>query len=174
MVKKRLLLGIAIAAVIASPIAAQTPPPAPSPGITQGGGSMTSPDEMEDYMRLRIERVKAGLKLNQEQEKFWPTVENAMRESAKVNVEFAQQARRDSEHAPDTDLISGIRWKSQQMESNAVSISKRAAAEKRFADALEPLYKNLDNDQKKNLTGLLKGLQPPQATQPPQGSQTPR
>jgi hypothetical protein len=98
----------------------------------------------------RIAGLKAGLKLNAEQEKNWPAVEAAMRALAKQRADriaTMRQAPPRDDAAP--DAIARLR-------RGADMMTTRAAALTRLADAAEPLYKSLDDGQRHRFEMLLR------------------
>jgi len=103
-----------------------------------------SADDMSAFADARIAAVKAGLRLTPDQEKLWPPVETAVRDLAKVRIDRIV-ARRDHQ-APD-DLLA-------RMHERADSLTANAAAFKRAVDAADPLYKTLDDNQKRRLAFL--------------------
>lgn len=112
-----------------------------------------NPEDRAAFADAKIAAVKAGLKLNAEQEKLWPPVEAAVRDFAKLRIDRANariNARRDESRdgqKPDTDPVTRLRDRADAMASTA-------AAMKRIADAADPLYKTLDDGQKRRLTIL--------------------
>lgn len=104
------------------------------------------------FTDARIAAVKAGLKLNAEQEKLWPPVEAAVRDFAKLRIDRANarmNAQRDGSRdnqQPD-DPVTRLR-------DRADTMATTAAAMKRIADAADPLYKTLDDGQKRRLAIL--------------------
>ncbi|WP_068032088.1 Spy/CpxP family protein refolding chaperone [Rhodoplanes sp. Z2-YC6860] len=112
------------------------------------------------FTDARIAALKAGLKLNADQEKNWPAVETALRdlakdramqmnaraerrEAARANVQGNDQAR------PAPDAIA-------RMRDRADAMTARAAGLKKLADASEPLYKSLDDGQKHRFSALIR------------------
>src|ERR1700716_1623474 len=99
----------------------------------------------------RIAAVHAGLKLTADQEKLWPPVETAVREFAKLRIDRAN-ARMNagpgdaSQQKPD-DPVARLR---ERADNRAPS----APAMKKIADAADPLYKTLDDGQKRRLALL--------------------
>jgi len=117
-----------------------------------GHGHMRmSPEDRAAYADARIAAVHAGLRLSAEQEKLWPPVEAAVREFAKLRIDRAN-ARMDgpkddsSQQKPD-DPLSRLR-------DRADTMATSAAAMKKIADAADPLYKTLDDGQKRRLAVL--------------------
>lgn len=97
----------------------------------------------------RIAALKAGLKLTPEQEKNWPAVESALRDLSKQRSErFAARASADKPAAP-ADPIERLSRRAEAMQTNG-------AALKKLADAAGPLYKSLDEGQKRRFVMLAK------------------
>lgn len=103
-----------------------------------------SADDMAAFADARIAAVKAGLRLTPDQEKLWPPVEAAFRDLARFRIERMRQRR---ERAPTDDLMERLRARSDAMTANA-------AAFKRALDAADPLYRTLNDDQKRRLAFL--------------------
>lgn len=113
--------------------------------------SRMSVEDRAAYADARIAAVKAGLKLTPDQEKLWPPVEQAVRDLMKLRIDRANarmQARSDAERDGKTiDPVTRLRERADSMAANA-------AAMKRVADAADPLYKTLDDGQKRRLATL--------------------
>ena len=111
-----------------------------------------SAEDRAAFTDARIAAVHAGLKLNADQEKLWPPVENAVRDFATLRLERANarmEARRNEsldEQKP-ADPVARLRERADNMASSA-------AALKKIADAADPLYKTLDDGQKRRLAIL--------------------
>lgn len=110
-----------------------------------------NPEDRAAFTDARIAAVKAGLKLTADQEKLWPPVEAAVRDFAKLRIDRANahmNARRDdSRDAPRPDPVTRLR-------DRAETMATTAEAMKRIADAADPLYKTLDDGQKRRLAIL--------------------
>jgi hypothetical protein len=110
-----------------------------------------SAEDRAAFTDARIAAVKAGLKLNADQERLWPPVEAAVREFAKLRMDRANarmDGRRDDSRAtPPDDPVTRLR-------DRADSLATTAAAMKKIADAADPLYKTLDEGQKRRLAIL--------------------
>ena len=111
-----------------------------------------NPEDRAAFTDARIAAVHAGLKLNADQEKLWPPVEAAVRDFAKLRIDRANarmNAQRDGsqdQQKPD-DMVARLRERADTMATSA-------AAMKRIADAADPLYKTLDDGQKRRLAIL--------------------
>ncbi len=110
-----------------------------------------NPEDRAAFADARIAAVKAGLKLNADQEKLWPPVEGAVRDFAKLRIDRANARmnaqRDDSRDTPRPDPVTRLR-------DRADTMATSAAAMKRIADAADPLYKTLDDGQKRRLAIL--------------------
>jgi hypothetical protein len=111
-----------------------------------------SPEDRAAFTDARIAAVKAGLKLTPDQEKLWPPVEAAVRDFAKLRIDRANARmnaqRDDSQDArKPEDPVARLRDRADTMVATA-------AAMKRIADAADPLYKTLDDGQKRRLAIL--------------------
>jgi hypothetical protein len=114
-------------------------------------GRMSAEDRTA-FAEARIAAVHAGLKLTPDQEKLWPPVEGAVRDLAKLRIDRANARMNakpdDSADAqkPD-DPVARLRERADNMATTA-------AAMKKIADAADPLYKTLDDGQKRRLALL--------------------
>jgi hypothetical protein len=106
-----------------------------------------SPEDRAAFVDARIAAVHAGLKLNADQEKLWPPVESAVREFAKLRIDRANA--RMNAGPPDRleDPVARLRQRAEDMGASS-------AALKKIADAADPLYKSLDDGQKRRLAAL--------------------
>jgi hypothetical protein len=113
------------------------------------GHMRMSPEDRAAFTDARIAAVKAGLKLTPDQEKLWPPVEAAVRDFAKLRMDRANarmNAKPDDAQKPD-DPVARLRERADNMVTSA-------AALKKIADAADPLYKTLDDGQKRRLAIL--------------------
>lgn len=114
------------------------------------GHSRMNPEDWAAFADARIAAVHAGLRLTAEQEKLWPPVEAAVRDFAKLRIDRANArmnaSRDDSSQKPD-DPVTRLR-------DHADNMATMAAAMKKIADAADPLYKTLDDSQKRRLSVL--------------------
>lgn len=120
---------------------------------------ITAQDRAQDaaaFTDARIAALKAGLKLNADQEKNWPAVETALRDLAKeramrmnARAERREAGRDNAAAQPAPDAIA-------RMRQGADAMTARAAGLKKLADASEPLYKSLDDGQKRRFGELIR------------------
>ena len=111
-----------------------------------------TPEDRAAFLDARIASVHAGLKLTADQEKLWPPVEAAVRDFAKLRIDRANARmsapqNQSQDGQKDTDLVARLRERADNMAANA-------AALKKIADAADPLYKTLDDGQKRRLKVL--------------------
>jgi LTXXQ motif family protein len=99
----------------------------------------------------KIAAVHAGLKLSADQEKLWPPVESAVRDLVKIRIDRAKarEAAEASANAdqPRPDPVTRLRDRADRMAATATALKK-------IADAADPLYKTLDDGQKRRLAML--------------------
>ena len=114
------------------------------------GHMRMNPEDRAAFADARIAAVHAGLKLSADQEKLWPPVEAAVREFAKLRIDRANARMGagpgDAGQAP-SDPVARLRERADNMATSA-------AAMKKIADAADPLYKTLDDGQKRRLAAL--------------------
>ena len=111
-----------------------------------------SADDRAAMADAKIAAVHAGLKLSADQEKLWPPVEGAVRDLVKIRIDRAkareaQAGNGSNDQAARPDPVSRLRDRADRMAVNA-------AAMKKIADAADPLYKTLDDGQKRRLAML--------------------
>jgi hypothetical protein len=116
------------------------------------GHMRMNPEDRAAFLDARVAAVHAGLKLNADQEKLWPPVEAAVRDFAKLRIDRANARmnaeKSDSASAPTpADPVTRLRERADNMATSA-------AALKKIADAADPLYKTLDDGQKRRLAVL--------------------
>ncbi|GAB1715584.1 MAG: hypothetical protein NTAFB05_06260 [Nitrobacter sp.] len=107
----------------------------------------------------RIAAIHAGLTLTPDQEKLWPPVEKAIRDFAKLRIDRAnarmegkegksgsgsEAKNEDAQKQAPVDQVARLRERADRM-------AETAAALKKIADAADPLYKTLDDGQKRRL-----------------------
>jgi hypothetical protein len=116
------------------------------------GHMRMNPEDRAAFADARIAAVHAGLKLNADQEKLWPPVEAAVKDFAKLRIDRANarmNAMRDDnrDRQKSDDPVARLR-------DRAEAMGATAAAMKKIADAADPLYKTLDDGQKRRLAIL--------------------
>jgi gas vesicle protein len=107
-------------------------------------------NQIANDFAARTARIKADLRLTPEQEKNWPGFETAMSDMGRRygDRQTAMQADRTQQKAP-ADVI-------EQLRDEAEFLSDRSIDRKALADAAQPLYASLDDQQKRRFAkGLL-------------------
>src|SRR5471032_2620050 len=111
-----------------------------------------SVNQINDQFAARTARIKADLRLTPEQAKNWPAVENAVKDIGKRNadLQIALRTERAQLRGP-FDMI-------QQMREEARFLGERSVDQKALADAAQPLYASLNEQQKRRFARELQGL----------------
>ena len=110
------------------------------------GGQRWRPttEDLRAFGEARLAALKAGLTLTPEQEKNWPAFEQAARDYGKLRMDRMTAMR---SAAPSDDPVERLRQR-------ATAMSEAGAALKKLADATDPLYKSLDENQKRRFAIL--------------------
>ncbi len=108
-----------------------------------------NPEDRAALVDARIAAVHAGLKLSADQEKLWPPVEAAVRDFAKLRIDRANARMNPGpgDAGKPEDPVARLRQRADDMGATS-------AALKKIADAADPLYKTLDEGQKRRLAVL--------------------
>ena len=135
------MAGAAMAQQPANPAPAR--PTAPMPQYTAADATAV--------LNARVTALKTVIAMTPEQEKLWPPVEAAVKEFAKLRIDRANarmNAPKDdsSQQKPD-DPVARLRDRADNMATTAIALKK-------IADAADPLYKTLDDGQKRRLAVL--------------------
>lgn len=117
----------------------------------QDGGRRWQPstEDIRAFQAARLAALKAGLALNTEQERHWPAFELAMRELQQLRLQrltALRDARRDGRP--------GTIDPAERMRERATRLSESGTILKRLAEATEPLYRSLDDAQKRRFAIL--------------------
>ena len=109
-----------------------------------------TPEDRQAFSDARIAAVHAGLKPTADQEKLWPPVEAAVRDFAKLRIDRANARMGAHDEPRDRQLDDPV----SRLRERAGDMAASAAAMKQIADAADPLYKTLDDAQKRRLAIL--------------------
>ena len=132
------------------------------------GHMRMNPEDRAALTDARIAAVHAGLKLSPDQDKLWPPLETAVRDFAKLRIDRANARMNEQKDAAAKDAPKQDSQKqdSQQQDAQKIddpvarlrnraeNMATSAAAMKKIADAADPLYKTLDDGQKRRLAML--------------------
>ena len=156
---KALFAGTTALAIAGSSLAlAQQPAPqqqqAPQAGPEGRQHWRPSEQDLGALTDARIAAIKAGLKLTADQEKNWPAVEQAIRDLAKERQERRTERRGERRGAGTAGAADPIA----RLRDRADAMTQTAAGLKRLADAADPLYQSLNEDQKHRLLFLVRSM----------------
>ncbi len=101
-------------------------------------------EDMRAFGEARLAGLKAGLTLTPEQEKNWPAFEQAARDFGKLRLD-RMTARRNATPTDDP---------AERLNRRATAMMETGIAMKKLAEATEPLYKSLDESQKRRFAML--------------------
>lgn len=104
------------------------------------------------FSDARIAALKAGLRMNPDQEKLWPAVEKALRDLAQQRIDRRAariEAFRERERGERPDLLG-------RMRNRADMLAETGDGLKKLVDAADPLYASLDDAQKRRFNILLR------------------
>ena len=119
-------------------------------GRDGGPHGRPSAEDVSAFTDARIAALKAGLELTPEQEKNWPAFEASIRDIFKARAD--RMAARANEQPP-SDSVERLR-------RGADALGTAAAGLKKLADTEEPLYKSLEDAQKRRFEILAQALRP--------------
>jgi hypothetical protein len=147
---KVIAAGLTALFVTASPLAhAQQASTAGEPG-------RPSQADLNALTDARVMIVKAALQLTPDQEKLWPPIEQAIRQRAKDRQERIEgfltrtEGRAQNTRAENLENRNPVEF----MQRRAENMEQRAADLKKLADAWQPLYQTLTQDQKRRMAAL--------------------
>ena len=115
-----------------------------------------NPEDRAAFADAKIAAVKAGLKLTPDQEKLWPPVETAVRDFAKLRIDRAnaRMEERRNDRSDDARRSETPDNPVARLQKRADDMAATAAAMKKIAETADPLYKTLDDGQKRRLSIL--------------------
>ncbi|MCZ7656376.1 MAG: Spy/CpxP family protein refolding chaperone [Xanthobacteraceae bacterium] len=131
---RSILLATAVAAALVA---------APAGGAVAQSQPEQSRPEARDGRSDRLDSAKQELRLTPEQEQLWGRVDEALR-SLRERARTARGAG-----PPAGDAMERLRWRADR-------VAARAETLRQLADAVQPLWSLLSEDQKRELTGLIR------------------
>jgi hypothetical protein len=103
-------------------------------------------NQISDQVDAQTARIRADLRLTPDQEKNWAGFESAMRDIGKGRADRENTARTDSaQQKGPVDIID-------RMHRDADYMNERPADQKKLADAAQPLFASLDDQQKRRFS----------------------
>ena len=112
--------------------------------------------ELNTLTDMRVDLVKAALQLTPEQEKLWPPVESAIRANAedrKARIAKVQETVGIRADQSRTDLMRN-RDPIAFLQRRSQALAQRSADLDRLADAWQPLYNTLSQEQRQRMASL--------------------
>ena len=108
-----------------------------------------SANQISDQVDAQTARIRADLRLTPDQEKNWAGFETAIRDIGKARTDRENTTREDSaQQKGPIDVID-------RMHREADYMSERSADQKKLADAAQPLFASLDDQQKRRFSETL-------------------
>ena len=103
-----------------------------------------------------VDIIKATLQLTTDQEKYWPTVENAIRQRAKDRQARLAGVGQTVGERSDSGPVAAMRNRNpvEFMHRRAEALAERSVDLNKLADAWQPLYQTLTPDQKRRMGHL--------------------
>jgi hypothetical protein len=156
-----LLLAGSAAFAQQAPVTSQQAPQAQAQSADETGavregrrGREMSAEDRAAFVDARLAALKAGLKLSSEQEALWTPFEAAVRETMAERAEARAERRADRQERREAggERADPI----ERMRDRAERLADRAESLENLADAAEPLYKSLDDAQKRRLRVLMR------------------
>jgi len=148
--RKRLMATMALPAIALFVTAC---PPAYAQAPTTPAPQVSGTEDADSLTDVRINVVKSALQLTPDQEKFWPPIEDAIRNRAKNRqARIANAAARVNE-LRDRSPVELLRDRDpiNFMHRRADALAQRSADLKKLADAWQPLYATLSQDQRRRM-----------------------
>ena len=129
-------------------------PPAYAEAPTEG--QRLSAADLERLTESRINIVKAALQLTPDQEKYWPAVEEAIRNRSKDRQARMAAAAARLNELRDRSVVEVMRDRDPIafLHRRADALIQRGTDLKKVADAWQPLYQTLTPDQKRRMAAL--------------------
>jgi hypothetical protein len=140
-----IVLGLVGAIFISAQESGKAQTVVPPPAVASPIPSRWTPEDYADFTEARIAALKAGLALRPDQQQAWGAFEKTLRDLAKQQND--RLALSGIQPAP-PDPVAALRRR-------AGALSSAAASLKQLADAADPLYRNLDDSQKRRLAAMV-------------------
>jgi hypothetical protein len=156
--QKRLAAGLIAYAFVGASLACSQTPLAPANVPAASGNSTPSnapkPEDVAALGDARLVAIKIGLKLKPDQEKGWTAFESTVRDLAKQRQDHFNELTKERQNLPKGQMASPA----DVLRLRAKSMTQVAADLTHYADAIDPLYKSLDDEQKRRMLVLMTGL----------------
>jgi hypothetical protein len=105
---------------------------------------------------MRVDLVKAALQLTPEQEKYWPAVESAIRANAEDRRARVAKIQETVGRSADQSRIEVLRNRDPIafLQRRSQALAQRSADLDKLAEAWQPLYNTLSQEQRQRLAAL--------------------
>lgn len=105
---------------------------------------------------MRIDLVKAALQLTPDQEKLWPPVESAIRARAEDRKARIAKIQETVGRRADENRVEAMRNRDPIafLQRRSEALAQRSADLDKLAEAWQPLYKTLSQEQRQRMTAL--------------------
>jgi LTXXQ motif family protein len=105
---------------------------------------------------MRVDLVKAALQLTPEQEKYWPAVESAIRAGAEDRNARIAKIQETVGRRADESRIEAMRNRDPiaYLQRRSQALAQRSADLDKLAEAWQPLYNTLSQEQRQRMAGL--------------------
>ena len=152
---KQLAIGLCVATIGATSLAWAQQKPSTT-GATPSASSGPTKEDIAALADARMAALKTGLKLKPEQEKAWSSFATAIQNITKQRQERIAELikeRQDAGKAAEPSPADVYRLRAKALTGTATELTQ-------YADAIDPLYKSLDDAQKRRMLVLLGGIMP--------------
>jgi zinc resistance-associated protein len=149
--KTSAVIAIVLTLCVSSLALAQTP--AGSEKLAATPAAFPSAEDVAALADSRMAALKTGLKIKPDQEKAWSAFEAVIRDLAKQRADRLAELINESQKTPRPAIVNPadvLRLRAKSMTQSAADLSK-------YADAIDPLFKSLDDGQKRRFLVLLAG-----------------
>jgi hypothetical protein len=146
-----------IAVGLATLFVAVTEPAQAQQSVTVVVTDRVSQADLDELTDARVNIVKATLQLTPDQERYWPAIENAIRQRAKDRQERIEGALQRTEGRAQGGPVATLQNRDpiEFMHRRAQALMQRSADLNKLADAWQPLYETLTPDQQRSMAALV-------------------
>ena len=149
---KTVVIGTTALFLTASSIANAQSSPTSSPATPE----QLNANDQNTLTDMRVDLVKAALQLTPEQEKYWPAVESAIRASAEDRRARVAKIQETVGRSADQSRIEVMRNRDPIafLQRRSQALAQRSADLDRLAEAWQPLYNTLSQEQRQRMAAL--------------------
>jgi hypothetical protein len=150
------MLKIAVAGTTALFLAASPIANAQTPQTSSAPPERLNAADRNTLTDMRIDLVKAALQLTPEQEKYWPSVESAIRARAEDRKGRLAKIGETVGRRADENRVEALRNRDPItfLQRRSEALAQRSADLDKLAEAWQPLYKTLGPEQRQRMAAL--------------------